>query len=64
MNTQTLDLNRMGLTSISVIDTEEINGGEWASWLKGLSVAVIGKEIIDHWDEIKSGLKAGWNGLH
>ena len=56
-----LELNKMGLDPIGDLDLIEITGGNWTKWLKKITWIGVGKEIIDHWDEIKKGLKDGWN---
>lgn len=58
---KTLELNKMGLSSVGDLQLKEINGGSWDSWLKRITWFGIGKEVIDHWDEVKAGLKKGWN---
>ncbi|MFZ6023644.1 MAG: hypothetical protein ACOYVG_04220 [Bacteroidota bacterium] len=53
-----IDLNALDSSEI-----QEISGGAWPNWLKGITLAAVGKEIIDHWDEIKKGLVDGWNSV-
>lgn len=57
----TFELTKMGLMPIENLDMRDVNGGSWGKWFKRISLAGIGKEIIDHWDEIKKGLHDGWN---
>lgn len=60
---QKLELNKMGLDSLDAVQMQETFGGEWPKWLKGVTWAAVGKEIIDNWDDIKKGLVDGWNSL-
>ncbi len=53
----------MGLDSLDAVQMQETFGGEWPKWLKGVTWAAVGKEIIDNWDDIKKGLVDGWNSL-
>ena len=57
----TIDLNKIGLLPIEDLEMKEITGGNWGWWLKRITWFGIGKEVIDHWDEIKNGLQKGWN---
>ena len=56
-----LELHKMGLTTITDLEMNEVNGGNWSVWFRRITLVGIGKEIIDHWDEVKRGLKNGWN---
>lgn len=56
-----LELNKMGLTPMNEFDLIEITGGNWLDLFKKITWVGIGSEIINHWDEIKKGLKEGWN---
>lgn len=53
----------MNLDALDNSEMQEISGGAWPKWLKGITWAAVGKEIIDHWDEIKKGLVDGWNSV-
>ncbi len=61
--TQTFDLNKMGLASLSREEMQEVDGGEWPVWLKGIGIAGVVNEVIEHWDEIKKGFIDGWNAV-
>lgn len=56
-----LELNKMGLIPLGDLEIQEIDGGNWGKWFKRITWIGIGNEVIDHWDEIKKGLKDGWN---
>lgn len=58
-----LSFEQLGLTNLSSEELDRTNGGEWPKWLKGVTWAAIGNEIIENWDEIKKGLADGWNSL-
>jgi hypothetical protein len=60
---QAIELKAMSLDSLSDFQMQETFGGEWPKWLKGVTWAAVGKEIIDNWDEIKKGVADGWNSL-
>lgn len=62
---QTLELSKMDLAPLEDYEMQMTNGGlEWPKWLKGVTWAAVGKELIDNWDEIKKGLADGWNSLN
>ena len=56
--TQKIDLSKMGLTSMSNLEMQEIDGGS-GFWDELASWAI--KEAISHWDEIKAGFSAGYH---
>lgn len=60
---QLLEFKMMDLDTLDNAEMQEISGGAWPKWLKGITWAAVGKEIIDHWDEIKKGLVDGWNSV-
>ncbi len=52
----------MGLAPIDCFEMSNINGGGvWKAFLKKLSWYAAANEIIEHWEEIKHGLRDGWN---
>jgi hypothetical protein len=58
-----IDLSSYGLFELNATDLE-INGGGWKKWFKRISWAYLAEEIIDHWEEVKKGLKEGWDVEH
>jgi hypothetical protein len=61
---QTFDLSKMGLVPMITAEMQVVDGGEWPGWLKGIGIAGVASEIIEHWDEIKQGFKDGWNAVN
>lgn len=60
---QLQELKKMYLEALTNTQMQETSGGAWPNWLKGITWAAMGKEIIDHWNEIKKGLVDGWNSV-
>jgi hypothetical protein len=60
-NMKTLELQNMQLTSITQTEMQEIDGGGWPSWVKGLGIGWVADQIVKNWDEIKEGLQEGYN---
>lgn len=58
---KTPELAQMGLSSICEAECRSINGGELPKWLKGVTWLGVAQQIVENWDEIKQGLKEGWN---
>lgn len=59
---KTMELNKMGLAPIDCFEMSNTNGGGvLKSLLKRFSWYAAANEIIEHWEEIKRGLKDGWN---
>ncbi len=56
-----LALDKMGLMPLEVADMREITGGAIPRFFKSFFKLFTVELIIEHWDEIKSGLKKGWN---
>lgn len=56
-----LKMQDYSLMPLTIEDTNNTYGGEWPSWVKGIGWVALGKEIIDHWDELKKGFTNGWN---
>lgn len=62
-----IELKKFGLNDLSDNDLLEINGGATSSlskFFRGLSWGYLAKEVVDHWAEIKKGLKEGWDVEH
>jgi hypothetical protein len=60
-----IELKRMGLTALDPGELLQTEGGGWLSrFFRKMTVAGVAYEIIQNWDEIKKGLKAGWNFDH
>lgn len=60
-NMKNFELNGMGLTSVTNKEMCEIDGGSWPKLWKGLGIGWVADQIISNWDEIKKGLKDGYN---
>lgn len=58
-----VSLDQLGLMNLSMEESQEINGGELPKWAKGLTWGTVIGGVIDNWDEIKKGLKDGWNSI-
>jgi hypothetical protein len=58
-----VSFEQLGLVNLSMEEFQEINGGAWPKWLKGVTWVTVASEVIDHWDEIKKGLKEGWDSI-
>ena len=58
---KTPELAKMGLSSICENESRSINGGALPKWLKGVTWLGVAQQIVENWDEIKQGLKEGWN---
>ena len=61
MQTQTLDLKKMGLVNMEEYRLQETNGG--VILLGGLTWTWFAQQAISNWDDIKKGLVDGWNSL-
>ena len=66
-----IELKKFGLYELSDSALLEINGGStppttssFGRFFRGLSWGFLAKEVIDHWAEIKKGLKEGWDVEH
>lgn len=58
-----VSFEQLGLMNLSTEEFQEINGGELPKWLKGVTWVTVASGVIENWDEIKKGLKEGWNSL-
>lgn len=58
--TQTIELEKMGLTCLTPEDKLDTDGGKIPSWLKKIGPAGILVWVIDNWEEIKSGASSAW----
>ena len=59
--TQTFDLNKMGLSALSNVEMQGVDGGEIPTWMKGFGVTWIADQIITNWEDIKAGFTEGYN---
>ncbi len=66
-----IELKKFGLVELSDAALLEINGGAVAptkapgiKWYKGAFWVYAAQQVIDHWAEIKKGLKEGWDVEH
>lgn len=62
-----IELNKYGLKELCENDFREINGGAKSAlskFFRGLTWGYLAKDVIDHWAEIKKGLKEGWDVEH
>lgn len=53
-----MKFDTLPLTELSTYEASIIEGGGKGFW------AWLGQEIIENWDEIKRGVKDGWNGTY
>lgn len=51
-----MNLKNLNLTELNTLEIKEINGGGNGGWVW------LAEQIIDNWNEIKNGVKDGWNG--
>ena len=59
---QTFDLSKMELSALSNVEMLEVDGGELlTSWPKVFGIGWVVDQVITNWDEIKAGLKDGYN---
>ncbi|WP_396193231.1 hypothetical protein [Flavobacterium sp.] len=57
-----MNIRELNLEEISSIELLEINGGTAApSWLRKLGWGYLAQQVVDNWDDIKSGFSAGYN---
>jgi len=65
MNTQSLDLNKMGLTPLSEIEMQEIEGGSfWMAVLGAAVGALIGLAVAGPVGAVCGAIVGGWGGAN
>ena len=59
---QSMNMEHAGFTELAMQDLQETNGGlTIPSWLKGTGILTAVAILNENWDDIKKGLKDGWN---
>jgi hypothetical protein len=58
-----LELEGFGVVEMRNEESILLSGGDWPNWIKGLSVAYVAEQVVEHWSEIKTGFVNGWNSL-
>ncbi|WP_026751265.1 hypothetical protein [Sediminibacterium sp. C3] len=58
-----VSLDQLGLKSLSMEESLEINGGDFSAFLKKAGLAGLVYDVIDNWSTIKKGFSNGWNSL-
>jgi hypothetical protein len=56
-----MKFNEINVAEISSLELLEINGGTAPSWLKKLGWGYLAQQVVDNWDDIKSGFADGYN---
>ncbi|MCH5717388.1 hypothetical protein [Niabella hibiscisoli] len=58
--TQTIELEKLGLTGLTPEEKFIVDGGKVPSWAKKLGWGGLAAWVIDNWEDIKSGATSAW----
>ena len=56
-----MNLENINVSEINLKDQVEISGGGWPKWAKGLGWGYLASQVIENWEDIKSGFNQGYN---
>ena len=57
---QTLELQQLGLAPITQIEMQDVEGGGFSLW-RAAPIAWLVDQVINNWDDLKAGIKEGYN---